>query len=87
LKYIQSTEAGSNIYQVHRETRRVEKRREETKQPRRRSKTTAREREIGERRGLLESSVAKERSRRSIIVGQQNVGQKKEGVSYGKYKK
>jgi hypothetical protein len=65
---------------VHRETRRVEKQREETKQPRRRSKTTAREareREIWERRVLFEGSVAKERSRRSIIVGQQNVGQKK----------
>ncbi len=58
------------------ESRSKEKRRSsqegEAKQQRERRK-----REIWERRVLFESSVAKERSRLSIIVGQQNVGQKK----------
>jgi hypothetical protein len=78
VKYIPSAQRD--------ETSREAKRRDEAAKKEKQN-NGEREREIGERRVLLESSIAKERSRRSIIVGQKNVGQKKKGVSHGKYKK
>jgi hypothetical protein len=68
VKYIPSAQRD--------ETSREAKRRDEAAKKEKQN-NGEREREIGERRVLLESSVAKERSRRSIIVGQKNVGQKK----------